>query len=608
MPFQLFSQTKHCQDTLLVFKEKPVYLSPYLSFYIDSTNQLSIKQVTEKNDLGAFKCLTLPINFGLNPYNLWIKLNAKHQQDFMQNYWWSIYSQADTLMVYEKIKDNQYVCTDTLTYLAAQANKELKVRFLAVPLTFKANESKTLFLKVTNLRYTQYFTTDFTTPVINLMWEKDFYWINGIFAGGFLLVILMNFIVFIVTKEKIFIYYSFYVLTVLFLMLTQELLGSVLPQELYNVFLRIHPMLVVIIGLSVYYFIISNLIKINHKENIVFNIVYNINRAGLFYALITAFIYFIAYEEFNNRTLLYIYVWWFNVALIIIMLAALFVGIMMLTNSARNGVIYLLVATFLVYFNPASYYLNYEGVIDYYEITYPNYFYWVVCIEFLILGGFLAWNYRKKSFQNNKLMQEKKEFSQKIIIAELNAKEKERKQITRNLHDELGATLSALNLVITNNYSDDKYLANTIEKANTDLRYFYSQLSEDVTQGDGVFAFIKLKEEEINQSLPIKFTSFLDGDDATLPSDMVFNLKKIIAELINNSLKHAKCTEITIQLIIENQQLQLIFEDNGVGYNSLKQHEGMGLNNIYHRVDSLNGDIHVSSDKKGTTTIITFIF
>lgn len=252
--------------------------------------------------------------------------------------------------------------------------------------------------------------------------------------------------------------------------------------------------------------------------------------------------------------------------------------------------------------------MNYEGVIDYYEITYPNYFYWVVCIEFLILGGFLAWNYRKKSFQNNKLMQEKKEFSQKIIIAELNAKEKERKQITRNLHDELGATLSALNLVITNNYSDDKYLANTIEKANTDLRYFYSQLSEDVTQGDGVFAFIKLKEEEINQSLPIKFTSFLDGDDATLPSDMVFNLKKIIAELINNSLKHAKCTEITIQLIIENQQLQLIFEDNGVGYNSLKQHEGMGLNNIYHRVDSLNGDIHVSSDKKGTTTIITFIF
>lgn len=90
----------------------------------------------------------------------------------------------------------------------------------------------------------------------------------------------------------------------------------------------------------------------------------------------------------------------------------------------------------------------------------------------------------------------------------------------------MGATLSALNLVITNNYSDDKYLANTIEKANTDLRYFYSQLSEDVTQGDGVFAFIKLKEEEINQSLPIKFTSFLDGDDATLPSDMVFNLKK----------------------------------------------------------------------------------
>ena len=84
-------------------------------------------------------------------------------------------------------------------------------------------------------------------------------------------------------------------------------------------------------------------------------------------------------------------------------------------------------------------------------------------------------------------------------------------------------------------------------------------------------------------------------------------------ELLNNTIKHAKATKSNIQLTRNGNLISLTVEDNGKGFDvnanqiaSKLAISGIGLSNVNHRVEYLNGKIDVKSDKKGTSTHIEF--
>lgn len=66
-----------------------------------------------------------------------------------------------------------------------------------------------------------------------------------------------------------------------------------------------------------------------------------------------------------------------------------------------------------------------------------------------------------------------------------------------------------------------------------------------------------------------------------------------------NTLKHAKANKILISLDREDENLMLLYQDDGIGYEFQKvldgQTEGMGINNIRSRIGSLNGTFEVDS-------------
>ncbi|AUP77804.1 ATP-binding protein [Flavivirga eckloniae] len=83
------------------------------------------------------------------------------------------------------------------------------------------------------------------------------------------------------------------------------------------------------------------------------------------------------------------------------------------------------------------------------------------------------------------------------------------------------------------------------------------------------------------------------------------NLYRIIQEAIQNIVKHAKATTITINFSLNHGELQLDIIDDGTGFNSNKQSKGIGLLNIKSRVSKLKGKLKISSEtKKGTSLII----
>ncbi|MDH7448348.1 sensor histidine kinase [Aquimarina sp. 2201CG14-23] len=78
---------------------------------------------------------------------------------------------------------------------------------------------------------------------------------------------------------------------------------------------------------------------------------------------------------------------------------------------------------------------------------------------------------------------------------------------------------------------------------------------------------------------------------------------KIIQELLTNTLKHAKADQIDIYLNQYQTSLQLLFEDNGIGFDANNMTEGIGFKNIRNRLNPLSGTLMIDSTKDRGTLI-----
>jgi signal transduction histidine kinase len=94
---------------------------------------------------------------------------------------------------------------------------------------------------------------------------------------------------------------------------------------------------------------------------------------------------------------------------------------------------------------------------------------------------------------------------------------------------------------------------------------------------------------------------------APLPPAMEMMLYRILQELCSNVVKHARASELLIQLLRDDQELTVIVEDNGRGFelDQARNKNGIGLSSIQSRVEYLNGVISWDSvPGQGTTVSI----
>ena len=84
---------------------------------------------------------------------------------------------------------------------------------------------------------------------------------------------------------------------------------------------------------------------------------------------------------------------------------------------------------------------------------------------------------------------------------------------------------------------------------------------------------------------------------------------RIVQELLNNIVKHAAATEVLVQIMRHDINLNITVEDNGKGFDvSSSQNKGNGLGNVRSRVDYLKGQLDIQSvEGKGTSIHIDFV-
>ncbi|MCS7076396.1 MAG: sensor histidine kinase [Bacteroidia bacterium] len=191
--------------------------------------------------------------------------------------------------------------------------------------------------------------------------------------------------------------------------------------------------------------------------------------------------------------------------------------------------------------------------------------------------------------------------------------EEERSRIARELHDEVGQTLSAIKnkLYIHKNELPDfiqdteKQLSDTIEQVRGIAQSLYPPYLRKVKFEKAIETLL----QRVRQNTDLYYTLEID-----VPSDLgellsqeaKLHLYRIIQECLNNTVKHAEATAVKISIEQKNHKLYLIYQDNGKGISHKGQLNGMGMLSIQERVRMLQGNMDLKNTDKGIK--LQFIF
>ena len=227
----------------------------------------------------------------------------------------------------------------------------------------------------------------------------------------------------------------------------------------------------------------------------------------------------------------------------------------------------------------------------------------------LTLGLMHAYH-KKKVRSAAKLNEIKNEYEKLILNTKIEIQEQTLEEISREIHDNIGLslTLAKLNIttINTNNKVEliDKLEKSTVllSKAITDLRSLSHSMNSEQIKSNGLINALNGEVARINKATKINIDfavsgtpSFLDG-----PNDLI--IFRSIQELLNNILKHAQANNIKITTEFNENGTRFNIEDDGVGFNQdqLSNEKGSGLKSIQNRIKQINGSIHILSTISGT--------
>ncbi len=204
----------------------------------------------------------------------------------------------------------------------------------------------------------------------------------------------------------------------------------------------------------------------------------------------------------------------------------------------------------------------------------------------------------------------------RLRVNKLLAVEKLRNRVARDLHDDMGSTLSTINIlssmaksriqvdpVKTTEYlgkiSDNSQrmmdamddIVWSIKPSNDSMQKISARMRE--------FATNVLEAKEIELDFRIDEAVF----DVKLEMEARRDFFLVFKEAVNNAAKYSKASMVTIQLGLHSNRLLLIVEDDGIGFEPSVADSGNGLGNMQKRADAMHGRLQILSKPGGGTQV-----
>jgi two-component system, NarL family, sensor kinase len=238
-----------------------------------------------------------------------------------------------------------------------------------------------------------------------------------------------------------------------------------------------------------------------------------------------------------------------------------------------------------------------------------------IAVLAIVVVIFLYNRYRLK--QKNRYQKELNRQQVELFNAIAATQEQERKRIAQDIHDSLGSVLSAAKLKLAEARelkpelaTDERFLTgiNLLDEASAELRSISHNIMPATLSKLGLVPALKNLSEKISSGKGLQVTFSAHEFDTRLDEQTEISIYRIILELINNIVKHAEATSATVQLVKFPDNINITVEDNGKGFDFSKvsqEKKGIGLGNVFSRVEYMNGAVNVDAVAgRGTTVII----
>ena len=215
--------------------------------------------------------------------------------------------------------------------------------------------------------------------------------------------------------------------------------------------------------------------------------------------------------------------------------------------------------------------------------------------------------------RKNKLLHEKElmgiQFEQTLLQSKLEIQEQTFRDISQELHDNIGQMLSLLsiNLNTINAPHEAQRIAkmdDLLTKALTDLRNLSHSLDADYIRNNGWTGLVIKLLNNLEATGKFKTLIELDDDLPSLGNEKPIILFRMIQEVIHNIIKHAHANTIYLAGKNDNSQLIITIRDNGRGFSAGKAGGGSGLQNLQKRAKMIDAELSIDS-RPGEGTFVT---
>ena len=198
------------------------------------------------------------------------------------------------------------------------------------------------------------------------------------------------------------------------------------------------------------------------------------------------------------------------------------------------------------------------------------------------------------------------------------ALEQERLHIARDIHDDMGGTLTAIKIDIAwlierlgpqnlELLAKAKGIEELVARCSKSANNISRTLRPSVLDSFGVIAAIEMEAEEFEKRTGISCPINQVDEGMEISPDTSIALFRIFQETLTNIMKHAKAGQVKVDICNRADGVDLVVSDDGIGLKETDRLKprSFGLRGIQERVAHLNGEVNISSiPGQGTTVAV----
>ncbi|WP_027393386.1 sensor histidine kinase [Aquimarina latercula] len=239
----------------------------------------------------------------------------------------------------------------------------------------------------------------------------------------------------------------------------------------------------------------------------------------------------------------------------------------------------------------------------------------LVVIIILMITLFLIFQKRKNSLLLHQKEAEKK-FERAIAETQIEIREETLRNISWELHDNIGQLLTLAKIQVDVAKEDPKRLpevTETITKSLTELRALSKLINPDAIKSLSLTEAIALEVERFNRLQFIEATLSSNTEVRALDDKAEIIIFRILQEFFSNTIKHSKASKLNVNVRYDQEKLVIDAKDDGVGFDmkdlKSKKKTGIGLCNMQNRGKLINAEVSLNSAKgKGTAINLMYYY